>query len=62
VRVYYALECSYDTRSSRCQTHSQLLFELATALMASLDDLAVSKLVERVPALMFSVSTARNRG
>jgi uncharacterized protein (DUF1501 family) len=53
-RVYYTQQGSYDTHSSQLQTHSQLLFELATALMAFLDDLSASKLADRVAVLMFS--------
>jgi uncharacterized protein (DUF1501 family) len=53
-RVYYTQQGSYDTHSSQLQTHSQLLFELATALKAFLDDLTASKLADRVAVLMFS--------
>jgi uncharacterized protein (DUF1501 family) len=53
-RVYYTTQGSYDTHSGQLQTHSQLLFELATALKAFLDDLAASKLADRVAVLMFS--------
>jgi len=53
-RVYYTQQGSYDTHSAQLQTHSQLLFDLATALKAFLDDLAASKLAERVAVLVFS--------
>ena len=53
-RVYYTLQGGYDTHSAQLQTHSQLLFELATALKAFLDDLAAAKLSDRVAVLMFS--------
>jgi uncharacterized protein (DUF1501 family) len=53
-RVYYTLQGGYDTHSAQLQTHSQLLFELATALKAFLDDLAAAKLADRVAVLMFS--------
>lgn len=53
-RVYYTVQPGYDTHSAQLSTHSQLLFELAGALKAFLDDLAASKLAERVVVLMFS--------
>ena len=53
-RVYYTLQGGYDTHSTQLQTHSQLLFELATALKAFLNDLAAAKLSDRVAVLMFS--------
>ena len=53
-RVYYTQQGSYDTHSAQLQTHSQLLFELAGALKAFLDDLAAAKLADRVTVLMFS--------
>jgi uncharacterized protein (DUF1501 family) len=53
-RVYYTLQGSYDTHSAQLQTHSQLLFELATALKAFLDDLAASRMADRVAVLLFS--------
>ena len=53
-RVYYTLQGGYDTHSAQLNTHSQLLFELATASKAFLDDLAAAKLADRVALLMFS--------
>jgi uncharacterized protein (DUF1501 family) len=53
-RVYYTLQSGYDTHAAQLPTHSQLLFELAGALKAFLDDLAASKLADRVTVLMFS--------
>src|SRR5947209_11311960 len=53
-RVYDTQQGSYDTHSAQLQTHSQLLFELAGALKAFLDDLAAAKLADRVTVLMFS--------
>ncbi|HEV3257399.1 MAG TPA: DUF1501 domain-containing protein [Gemmataceae bacterium] len=53
-RVYYTVQGSYDTHSAQLQTHSQLLFELATGLKAFLDDLAASRLADRVAVLIFS--------
>ncbi len=53
-RVYYTTQSGYDTHSAQLQTHSQLLFELSSALKAFLDDLASAKLADRVAVLMFS--------
>lgn len=53
-RVYYAVQSGYDTHSVQLQTHSQLLRELSQALKAFLDDLAASKLTERVLVMTFS--------
>jgi uncharacterized protein (DUF1501 family) len=53
-RIYYTLQPGYDTHSAQLQTHGQLLFELAGALKAFLDDLAAAKLADRVAVLMFS--------
>ncbi len=53
-RVYYTMQSGYDTHSAQLQTHSQLLFELSSALKAFLDDLAGAKLADRVAVLMFS--------
>jgi uncharacterized protein (DUF1501 family) len=53
-RVYYTLQPGYDTHSAQLPKHSQLLFELATALKAFLDDLTASRLADRVVVLMFS--------
>lgn len=53
-RVYYAVQSGYDTHSVQLQTHSQLLRELSQALKAFLDDLAESKLTDRVLVMTFS--------
>ncbi len=53
-RVYYTLQSGYDTHAAQLPKHGQLLFELAGALKAFLDDLAASKLADRVAVLMFS--------
>src|SRR5262249_18114038 len=52
--VYYTIQPGYDTHAAQIQTHSRLLFELAGALKAFLDDLAAAKLTERVAILVFS--------
>jgi uncharacterized protein (DUF1501 family) len=53
-RVYYTLQPGYDTHAGQLPTHSQLLFELAGALKAFLDDLAAAQLADRVAVLLFS--------
>ncbi|MCI0460166.1 MAG: DUF1501 domain-containing protein [Gemmataceae bacterium] len=53
-RVYYTAQGGYDTHSAQLQTHSRLLFELAGAVKAFLDDLASAKLADRVAVLLFS--------
>ena len=53
-RVFYVRQGSYDTHSAQLQAHSTLLFELAGALKAFLDDMAASKLADRVTVLCFS--------
>jgi uncharacterized protein (DUF1501 family) len=53
-RVYYALQPGYDTHAAQLFNHWRLLFELAGALKAFLDDLAAAKLAERVAVLCFS--------
>jgi hypothetical protein len=53
-RVYYTLQPGYDTHSAQRATHEGLLFELAGALKAFLDDLAAARLAERVVVLCFS--------
>jgi uncharacterized protein (DUF1501 family) len=53
-RVYYTQQAGYDTHSAQLRTHSELLFELASALKAFLDDLNSSRLADRVVVLMFS--------
>jgi uncharacterized protein (DUF1501 family) len=53
-RVYYTLQSGYDTHNAQLVTHSRLLFELAGALKAFLDDLTAAKLADRVAVLLFS--------
>jgi uncharacterized protein (DUF1501 family) len=53
-RVFYTLQGGYDTHSAQIFTHNNLLFELNAAVKAFLDDLAASKLADRVAVLMFS--------
>jgi uncharacterized protein (DUF1501 family) len=52
--VYYGRQSGYDTHSAQLGTHSGLLFELAGAMKAFLDDLAAAKLADRVTVLAFS--------
>jgi uncharacterized protein (DUF1501 family) len=53
-RVYYTLQPGYDTHSAQLFAHSNLLFELSGALKAFLDDLAATRLADRVAVLLFS--------
>jgi uncharacterized protein (DUF1501 family) len=53
-RVYYAVQGGYDTHAVQLSTHARLLSELSQALKAFLDDLAESKLAERVLVMTFS--------
>jgi uncharacterized protein (DUF1501 family) len=53
-RVYYTLQPGYDTHAEQLFTHSSLLFELAGAVKAFLDDLKAAKLADRVCVLLFS--------
>jgi uncharacterized protein (DUF1501 family) len=53
-RIFYASQTGYDTHSAQAFTHAQLLRELAGALKAFFDDLAASRLDERVVVLAFS--------
>src|SRR5205807_3866861 len=53
-RVFYTLQGGYDTHSAQIFQHSNLLFELAGAVKAFLDDMATSKLADRVAVLLFS--------
>jgi len=53
-RVFYTLQGGYDTHSTQLFPHSNLLFELNAAVKAFLDDMAASKLADRVTVLMFS--------
>jgi uncharacterized protein (DUF1501 family) len=53
-RVFYTSQTGYDTHSQQSGTHFELLSELSGALKAFLDDLAESKLADRILALGFS--------
>jgi uncharacterized protein (DUF1501 family) len=53
-RVYYTAQDGYDTHYVQSQLHYALLGELSGALKAFLDDLAATKLAERVTVLCFS--------
>jgi uncharacterized protein (DUF1501 family) len=53
-RVFYTTQGSYDTHSSQLGTHANLLFELAGAVRAFLDDLTAARLADRVAILAFS--------
>jgi uncharacterized protein (DUF1501 family) len=53
-RVYYTRQSGYDTHSGQLFPHANLLFELASALKAFLDDLTAAKLADRVVVLLFS--------
>jgi uncharacterized protein (DUF1501 family) len=53
-RVYYTSQGGYDTHSAQFNRHFGLLNELSGALRAFLDDLAASKLADRVLVLCFS--------
>jgi len=53
-RVLYTTQGGYDTHSAQLGAHSNLLFELAGAVRAFLDDLTAAKLADRVTVLAFS--------
>lgn len=53
-RVYYAVQPGYDTHAVQLPAHGQLLSELSRAIQAFLDDLAESKLADRVLLMTFS--------
>jgi uncharacterized protein (DUF1501 family) len=53
-RVFYTTQGGYDTHANQAPTHFQLLDDLSGALKAFLDDLAASKLADRVLVLCFS--------
>jgi uncharacterized protein (DUF1501 family) len=53
-RVYYLLQPGYDTHAVQLPTQSRLLREFSEAVRAFLDDLAASRLAERVLLLAFS--------
>ena len=53
-RVYYLEQRGYDTHGQQLPRHASLLEELSASLAAFLDDLAASRLAERVLVLAFS--------
>jgi uncharacterized protein (DUF1501 family) len=53
-RVYYLEQGGYDTHGQQLPRHAQLLEELSGSLRAFLDDLAASRLADRVLVLIFS--------
>ena len=53
-RVFYTAQSGYDTHYAQLQLHASLLRELSGALKAFLDDLAATKLADRVVVLCFS--------
>jgi uncharacterized protein (DUF1501 family) len=53
-RVFYTIQSGYDTHAGQSNTHFSLLFELAGAVKAFLDDLSAAKLAERVVVIGFS--------
>jgi len=53
-RVYYLEQGGYDTHGQQLPRHAPLLEDLSAALKAFLDDLAASRLDDRVVVLVFS--------
>ena len=53
-RVFYVIQSGYDSHAVQLPTQAQLLRELAGAVKAFLDDLAASKLADRVVLMAFS--------
>jgi uncharacterized protein (DUF1501 family) len=53
-RVYYLEQGGYDTHGHQLPQHAALLEELSASLRAFLDDLAASRLADRVLVLVFS--------
>jgi uncharacterized protein (DUF1501 family) len=53
-RVYYLEQGDYDTHGHQLPRHALLLEELSASLRAFLDDLAASRLADRVLVLIFS--------
>ena len=53
-RVYYLEHTGYDTHGQQLPRHFALLEELSASLKAFFDDLAASKLADRVVVLVFS--------
>ena len=53
-RVFYTAQGGYDTHSQQLGVHFGLLGELSGALKAFLDDMAASKLADRILVLCFS--------
>ncbi|HZW33874.1 MAG TPA: DUF1501 domain-containing protein [Isosphaeraceae bacterium] len=53
-RVYYLEQGDYDTHGHQLARHAPLLEDLSSSLRAFLDDLAASRLADRVLVLVFS--------
>ncbi len=53
-RVYYLEQGGYDTHGHQLPRHAPLLEDLSASLRAFLDDLAASRLADRVLVLVFS--------
>jgi uncharacterized protein (DUF1501 family) len=53
-RVYYLEQGGYDTHGQQLPRHAQLLEGLSGSLWAFLNDLAASRLADRVLVLVFS--------
>jgi len=53
-RVYYLEQGGYDTHGQQLPRHARLLEELSASLKAFFDDLAASRLADRVLVLVFS--------
>jgi uncharacterized protein (DUF1501 family) len=53
-RVYYLIQSGYDSHAVQLPTQAQLLREFSGAVKAFLDDLAASKLADRVVLMAFS--------
>jgi uncharacterized protein (DUF1501 family) len=53
-RVYYLEQGDYDTHGHQIARHAPLLEDLSESLKAFLDDLAASRLADRVVVMVFS--------
>jgi uncharacterized protein (DUF1501 family) len=53
-RVYYLEQGDYDTHGHQIARHAPLLEDLSASLKAFLDDLAASRLADRVAVMLFS--------
>lgn len=61
-RVFYVIQPGYDSHAVQLPAQAQLLREFTGAVKAFLDDLAASKLADRVVLLAFSEFGRRPRG